>query len=148
MIIIPLIFFSFTKISFGHFIDTFSSQKYSIVNLGIGININTESSDYKNSDFNATSLRIKSESVFDIYYVFYKLIMSLSDSLKSDYFNIFSYWKENILIPKKNINISNSESSDNIYCKPIGINDEGLLVVETEKGDRLELTSEEVTFHY
>jgi BirA family biotin operon repressor/biotin-[acetyl-CoA-carboxylase] ligase len=135
------------KIS-GIIIKTFSSQKYSIVNLGIGININTESSDYKNSDFNATSLRIKSESVFDIYYVFYKLIMSLSDSLKSDYFNIFSYWKENILIPKKNINISNSESSDNIYCKPIGINDEGLLVVETEKGDRLELTSEEVTFHY
>ena len=118
------------------------------VNLGIGININTESSDYKNSDFNATSLKIESGLVFDIYYVFCRLIMSLSDSLKSDYFNIFNYWKENILIPKTNINISNLESSGSIYCKPIGINDEGLLVVETEEGDRLELTSEEVTFHY
>ena len=135
------------KIS-GIIIKTFSNQKYSIANLGIGININTELSDYENSSFNATSLRIENESVFDIYDVFYKLIMSLSDSLKSDYFNIFNYWKENILIPEKNINISTSESSGSVLCKPIGVNDEGLLVVETEKGYRLELTSEEVTFHY
>ena len=39
------------KIS-GIIIKTFSSQKYSVVNLGIGINVNTELSDYENFDFN------------------------------------------------------------------------------------------------
>jgi BirA family biotin operon repressor/biotin-[acetyl-CoA-carboxylase] ligase len=135
------------KIS-GIIIKTFSNQKNSIVNLGIGININTKLSDYEDVDFQATSLRIENELVFDIYHVFYKLIKSLSDSLESDYFDIFNYWKEKILIPKKNINIRISEYSDNIACKPIGVNNQGLLVVETAIGDRLELTSEEVTFHY
>ena len=104
--------------------------------------------DYKNFDFKATSLRIENDLVFDIYNVFYKLIISLSESLNSDYLDIFNHWKKNILIPQKNINIRNTETSKNISCKPIGINNEGLLVVEKENGDHLALTSEEVTFHY
>ena len=135
------------KIS-GIIIKTFSSQKYSVVNLGIGINVNTELSDYENFDFKATSLRIENDLFFDIYNVFYKLIISLSESLNSDYLDIFNHWKNNILIPQKNINIRNTETSKNISCKPIGVNNEGLLVVEKENGDHLALTSEEVTFHY
>ena len=134
------------KIS-GILIKTHTDNHESIINLGIGLNVNTSSHDYKNSNFSATSLKIENKSPLDLKLVFYKLIKSLSDNLQANYDNLFNIWKKNILIPKKNISIEELGSSNRIYCKPIEVNNKGLLVVKTDKGNLLELTSEEVTFH-
>ena len=134
------------KIS-GILIKTHTDNNESIINLGIGLNVNTSSYDYENSNFNATSLKIENGSSLDLKHIFYKLIMSLSDNFQTNYNDLFNLWKKNILIPKKNISIEEPGSLNRIYCKPLEVNNKGLLVVETEKGNFLELTSEEVTFH-
>ena len=66
----PALLVNENKIS-GILIKTHTDNHESIINLGIGLNVNTSSHDYKNSHFSATSLKIENKSPLDLKLVFY-----------------------------------------------------------------------------
>ena len=53
-------------------------------------------------------------------------------------------------MPKNKILLKNVDHNqfNEIECLPIGVDDDGLLIVQTSDGNNLKLTSEEVTFQY
>lgn len=134
------------KIS-GIILHTKTNYKESIVNLGVGINVNTTLKDLKSIELPATSLKIENKSSTNIETVLYRLIKDVSHNLNRPYYKCFQEWKDNLIIPDKNLIVKDVfQGTEEMKCKPLGVNNDGLLLVQTPEGVSMSLTAEEVSF--
>ena len=114
-----------------------------LFNIGIGININSENNI---SEYESTSFFSETNNKFSRENVLMELCKQISLNLDLDYAKCVDQYKEAIFIPKTKINIINNKNklSRNYYFD--SITDQGLLVVVSKDGEKLELTSEEISF--
>ena len=133
------------KIS-GILIKSKIHDKRAIFNIGIGININSDKNNNTMLEYDATSFFSESGSIFSRQIVLLELCKQLSINLDLNYKICVEKYKESIFVPKKKINIvnQNNKHSEDYYFE--SITDQGLLVVVSKNGDKLELTSEEISY--
>jgi len=129
-----------------------ATKKKSIVNanIGIGINVNSSMRDFLKIDHPATSLLNEIKKDSDRQKILYELIRQISYHFNQPYADCFTEWKKFLWIPKNKILLKNVDhiQFNEIECLPIGVDDDGLLIVQTSDGKNFKLTSEEVTFQY
>ena len=134
---------NYKKIS-GILIKSKIQNNKSVFNIGVGININSDNNN--KFGYDSTSFFSETSNRFSREKVLLELCNQLSINLNLNYSECIKLYKESIFIPKNKINViydKNKLSKDYFFES---ITNQGLLVVVSNDGDKLELTSEEISF--